>query len=238
MRPGAGTHLFLWVCVGLVAAFAAWVHFGRLDVVSVADGEVIPAWTGIFVQDLDPRLASYLGVPDVAGAMVTEIEAGSPAAGAGLLDGDIILSVAGKKVNAAATFEGIMKGYAAGDTVRLSLLRGGRNLSVSLKTGAYPAERGPELAMRLLGIAVETRGGGRQLRNTGRKEGVVISRILRKSRLARIGVRPGDIIRRIDDVPVGSVDEFHRTLVKFRRKSSLVVLVQRGNRGYYITVDL
>ncbi len=52
-EPGAGTHLFLLLCVALVAAFGAWAYLGKLDVVSVAMGEVVPAGQVKSVQNLE-----------------------------------------------------------------------------------------------------------------------------------------------------------------------------------------
>ena len=60
-------------------------------------GEVIQAWIGITVQNLDERLADYLNFPRKKGVMVKAVESGSPAQKAGLQKGDIILSIGNKK---------------------------------------------------------------------------------------------------------------------------------------------
>ena len=52
-RPGTGTHLFLLVCVALCAAFGTWAYFGRLDVVSMAMGEVKPSSQVKAIQHLE-----------------------------------------------------------------------------------------------------------------------------------------------------------------------------------------
>ena len=54
--------------------------------------------------------------------------------------------------------------------------------------------------------------------------------------LARIGVNPGDIIRQINDADILNLEDFKKAVVKSRWKASLVVLIQRGGQGYYITV--
>ena len=48
-----GTHLFFVLCTALVAAFFAWSYFGKLDVVSVALGEVIPSSQVKSIQHLE-----------------------------------------------------------------------------------------------------------------------------------------------------------------------------------------
>ncbi|MDP6571877.1 MAG: HlyD family type I secretion periplasmic adaptor subunit [Rhodospirillales bacterium] len=50
---GAGTHLFIILCAGLVIAFLAWAHFGKIDIVSSAMGEVVPSSQVKNVQNLE-----------------------------------------------------------------------------------------------------------------------------------------------------------------------------------------
>lgn len=52
-RGHAGTHLFLGCCVMLVTVFLVWANFGRLDVVSLAIGEVVPATKVKSIQHLE-----------------------------------------------------------------------------------------------------------------------------------------------------------------------------------------
>jgi S1-C subfamily serine protease len=57
-----------------------------------------------------------------------------------------------------------------------------------------------------------------------------------QSYLAEIGVDVGDVIRQLDDQTIRSVEDFKKAIIKSRQKKTLVVLVQRGGQGYYITV--
>ena len=50
---GAGTHLFLFLCIVMVAAFGAWSYYGKLDIVSDALGEVVPASQVKSIQNLE-----------------------------------------------------------------------------------------------------------------------------------------------------------------------------------------
>jgi len=67
---------------------------------------------------------------------------------------------------------------------------------------------------------------------------VLITELRNGTYLARIGAGPGDVIRRIDDFEINNIEDFKTAIVKFRRKKSVVLLLQRGHRGYYITVEL
>jgi serine protease Do len=202
-------------------------------------GEVIQAWIGITVQTLDEELARYLKVPGKKGVLVQAVEPQSPARKAGLQEGDIILAIGKKKIASVQKYWSVKKTYAAGDSLKASIWRDNKIKTVSIQTRVFPMELAEDLAFRLMGIRVEN------LTEKTRKqfgalagEGVVISEIDRRSDLARIGARPGDVIRQIDDSAITNKTEFKKAIVKYRQKRSVVILLQRGDQGYYITVKL
>ncbi|MFZ5570051.1 MAG: Do family serine endopeptidase [Thermodesulfobacteriota bacterium] len=201
-------------------------------------GEVIQAWTGIDVQDLDHRLASYLNLADNKGVVVIAVEPESPARQAGMLEGDIILAVADRKIESLEQYQSIINGIPAGETVPLMLLRQGKQMTVTLETRAYPIENADKLAEKLLGVRVMNRSGKPPGSRPSPAEGVEITDIRRNSYLDRIGVRPGDVIRQIDEINIRNLADFHKAIIKYRLKKSLVILLQRGGRGYYLSVEL
>lgn len=202
-------------------------------------GEVIQPWIGITVQNLDQRLAQYLKVSGIKGVIVKEVEPASPAGKAGVCEGDIILSIGERKTLSVNDYRTIMKDFAAGDTLRLHIWRDGKDSTVPVVAALFPAERAKELAYKLLGVKVADLSLiTRYKYKTTAKEGVIISELDRQSYLARIGVQPGDIIRQIDDVTIKNNNDFEKAIIKYRNKTSVVILLQRGNQLYYITVRL
>jgi S1-C subfamily serine protease len=51
-------------------------------------------------------------------------------------------------------------------------------------------------------------------------------------------VRPGDVIRQVEDLPVTDQDAFRRAIVKYRDRPTVLLLLQRGQQRYYLTVTL
>jgi Do/DeqQ family serine protease len=202
-------------------------------------GEVKQAWIGITVQDMDETLASYLAVSGQTGVIIKTVESRSPAEKAGLKESDIIFSIGNIKVNSIAEYESAVKSLVAGDTVQAGVWRNGKEIYVAFKTKVFPLELAEELAFRLLGIKVDdiTKNLGRKYRLATR-EGVMISEVTSRSYLARIGAEPGDVIRQIDDYTIENKEDFKKAIVKSRLKNSVVLLLQRGEQGYYITVNL
>ena len=202
-------------------------------------GEVKQAWIGITVQDMDEELASYLAVSGKKGVIIKSVESQSPAEKAGLKESDIIFSIGNKKVTSVGDYESAAKSLAAGDTMQARLWRNGKEKTIAVETKVFPLELAEELAFKLLGIKVDdiTKGVRRKYRIATR-QGVVISKIKRQSYLAHIGAEPGDVIRQIDDYTIQNSEDFKKAIVKFRRKNSVVLLLQRGGQGYYITLNL
>ncbi|MGD9043196.1 MAG: Do family serine endopeptidase [Desulfobacterales bacterium] len=202
-------------------------------------GEVIQAWIGIRVQKLDEELAAYLKVPGKKGVMVQAVEPQSPARKAGLKEGDIIVAIGKKKIASVREYWSVKKTYAAGDAFKAGIWRDNKIKTVSIKTRVFPMELAEDLAFRLMGIRVENlTEETRQHFRTFAREGVVITEIDSRSDLAGIGARPGDVIRQIDDTAVTNKKEFEKAIVKYRQKRSVVILLQRGDQGYYITLKL
>jgi Do/DeqQ family serine protease len=202
-------------------------------------GEVIQAWVGITVKDLNTKLMRYLDVPDNKGVMIEAVEPDSPASKAGLKEGDIILSIDEKKISSVQDYWSAKKTHTAGDSLKTRIWRDRNIKSVSIKTRAFPMELAEDLAFRLMGIRVEnSTPKTRRIYRTAVRQGVIISEINSRSQLANIGARPGDVIRQIDDMTIKNKDDFKKATVKYRQRQSVVILLQRGGQGYYITIKL
>jgi len=202
-------------------------------------GEVIQAWIGITIQNLDAKVAQYLIFPRKKGVIVKAVESQSPAANSGLLEGDIILSIGNKKILSITDYHSATKSLPAGDVLETNIWRSGQERTIAIKTMVFPMELADDLAFRILGIKVQDLSAkSRRKYQTNASKGVVISDIDDSSYLAQIGARPGDVIRKIDDYEITNSEDFKKAVIKYRQKRSVVLLLQRGDQGYYITVNL
>ncbi len=180
-------------------------------------GEVHSAWIGVEVQDKED-----------GGALITEITANSPATKAGLSIGDRITVFNKMPIKSAMEFEHRLRDFTAGDTIDLTYIRNGKTRKTTLKTGDFPLYLVGDWVYRRVGIRV----------TEGRGKGVVISEVRPRSYVQSIGLRKGDIISHINDMDVRNVDDFNKSIVKYRRSGAITLLVVRGHLGYYITLKL
>ena len=202
-------------------------------------GEVIPAWIGITIQDIDEDLSRYLNASAINGVLVKKAEIAGPARKAGIREGDIILSINTSDIASEKDFHRAMIALSAEEKVDITVWREGKTKTVSVKTSTFPKELALDLAYDLLGISVENlTTKNRYTYKALAKQGVLISDVNRQSFLAHIGAKPGDVIRRIDDIPIKNIKDFERAIIKYRQKNSLVIVLQRGDQLYNITVKL
>jgi Do/DeqQ family serine protease len=202
-------------------------------------GEVIPAWIGITIQDIDEDLARYLKASAINGVLVKKAEPSGPARKAGIREGDIILSINTSDIASEKDFHRAMIALSAGEKIDITVWRDGKTKTVSVKTSAFPTELALDLAYDLLGISVEDLSTkNRYIYKALAKQGVLISDVNRQSFLAHIGAKPGDVIRQIDDIPIKNIKDFEQAIIKYRQKHSFVMVLQRGDQLYNITVKL
>ncbi len=202
-------------------------------------GEVVQAWIGLTVQGVDQRLSQYLQLKDIKGVLVKKVEETSPARTAGIQDGDVIVALGKHDILSENDYQMAMRRLAAGQIVDIKIWRRGKTSTVAVHAAVFPEELAMDLAFHMLGINVAgLTSKNRHIYQTFAEEGVLIVEIHRQSHLARIGARPGDVIRQVDEITINNIKDFKKAVIKCRHKSSLVIVLQRGRYLYNLSVKL
>jgi serine protease Do len=175
------------------------------------NGRVSRGYIGVRVQPLDDAMAQALGLKAAKGAMVAGVTEGTPGALAGLREGDLILRIDGQDIEDQRDLTRKVGRIPVGKTVRLDLLRDGKNAAVSLKlterpspqqiasvdTGREGGAAGPASAGQArqtdLGVRVRpvTESDRQRLSMGASEAGLLITDIEPDSDLARKGVTAG-----------------------------------------------
>jgi serine protease Do len=99
-------------------------------------GKVIrDAWTGLQLQSVDEQMAKYFGLSEPTGALVNNVESGSPAMKSGFSPGDLILKYQGKPVRSAGSLQSQLDDLRPGEEVRFEVLRGDKLRTITLAVG-------------------------------------------------------------------------------------------------------
>ncbi|WP_085557277.1 Do family serine endopeptidase [Azospirillum agricola] len=97
-------------------------------------GEVRRGRLGVAIQDLTPDLAESLNLSGDEGALIAKIESGSPADGAGLRSGDVVVAVDGRPVRSATDFRNRIGLLRVGTPVQVTVVRNGGQRSLTVRT--------------------------------------------------------------------------------------------------------
>jgi serine protease Do len=188
-------------------------------------GKVRAAWVGLDVQPLNMELSRRLGWDRTYGAVVSAVDDGSPAALSGIQKGDIVMQVGTTQVEDADDLKSRLRGLTAKSQVAMKLFRAGQDVSIELSPVEFP--------QKLVDSTVWDRLG---LRLKADKNGMAITAVRPGSSAARIGLEPTDVVLRVNQVPVNTAESFKEAIIQARGKPSVLLLVKRGARGYYLTL--
>ncbi len=214
----------------------------------VKSGKVSRGYLGITLQGITANLKESLELKSNQGALVSDVVAGSPAAKAGLKEGDVILALNGKPVTDSNNLRIQVSSFAPGTKLSLEVLRNGDTKTISATTGERPGQGrnrksdtpAPALDDEgvLNGVAVDdiTPKHREQFNIPARIKGAVITNVDPASPSAKAGLRAGDVILEINKRPVTNAEEAVELSTKAETKKTLVRLYSRGNT-VFVVVD-
>jgi len=199
-------------------------------------GEVQPVWFGLELQEITAEIARYLGFDGKGGVLVSSVHAGSPAAKAGLQAQDILVSRQDKPLESPGEFRQTLQQTRVNEEVPFRVFRKGRVLELKIRAEAMTDAVVDALCLRSLGIRLADIPRGSA---PGWKEqGLVIDGVARGGQADRIGLRPGDILLKINDRDLKSLKEFRREFARIRCRPNVTLQVLRGRYLYYVTLEL
>lgn len=109
----------------------------------IQHGTVTRGWIGVEVQDITPELADSFRLPSNEGALISGVVRGGPADAAGVKPGDILIGVAGRKVDDPESMLNLVAGLQPGQSAAFKLRRGQGEVDVNIKVGKRPPLRRP-----------------------------------------------------------------------------------------------
>ncbi|WP_413624264.1 Do family serine endopeptidase [Luteibacter sp. Lutesp34] len=196
----------------------------------LAYGKVRRGNLGVEVQDITPRIAKALGLKDTVGAVVTRINAGSPAENAGLQPGDVLTAVNGKPVRAAQDLRNAEGLLPLGAKVQLTVQRAGatRDVEATVAAEKIATLDGAKVDKRLSGVTLSDLTPDQKSQGL---YGVALSGIRPGSAAADAGLQDGDIVVAIGQRRIAGVKGLPTTGSLGGRQ--LLLTVVRDDAVYY-----
>ena len=198
----------------------------------IEKGEVERGRLGAQGQDLTPLLAQAFSIERNNGFIVTQVEAGSPAAKAGIEVGDVIVSANGKAIRSSRDMHNLIGLQRLGETIELKLFRDGVEETVPVTIQPVEIDKidGGVIHPQLQGAII---GEMREQRlQRGRVDYLQVIEVDRQSPAWEAGFRSGDVIYSINKQLTRNFDEAFDLAENSSR--GMIMSVQRGNRELYI----
>jgi Do/DeqQ family serine protease len=207
-----------------------------------SEGRVRRAQLGIVIQPVTSDIAESLSLDEVRGAIVSDVEDGSPADRAGIERGDVILSFNGQSVSDTNALRNRVAASAPGSEASVVVLRDGRErtMTVTLREAPSAQARGPEAGepdRTALGVAVtpltpelKDRAG-----LPDDAQGLMVQSVNPDSRAASAGIQQGDVIAEVNREPVQDIDDL-RAALRSSADRPVLLLVNRDGRNIFVTV--
>jgi serine protease Do len=104
----------------------------------IKEGKVIRAWLGVYMRDVDEKIANYLELPIAEGVIITDVVKDSPADKMGLEKYDVIRSVNDTKIDTSAQIQEMIQKNKPGDKISLKVYRDGKTKTLSGKLAERP----------------------------------------------------------------------------------------------------
>ena len=205
-------------------------------------GRVHRGQLGVTVQAVTSDIAKSLGMAEVKGALVSAVSPGSPAAQAGVERGDVILRLNGSEVTDSNALRNQISSTAPGSKVDLTVLRDGRERTVSASLRELKDAKNAENVEAsqaeggMLGLSVRPLSleEARELGLEGRK-GLVVAGVDPDGPGSEAGFQPGDVIQQVNGKPVFDVVSL-QAAVKSAGSRPALVLVARNGDSLYLTL--
>lgn len=220
------------------------------EAISISDqlretGHVQRGRLGVEIGAVSKELAESLGLPKAEGALVSRVEADTPADKAGLKAGDVITAFNGRKVEKVSDLPRMVGSSKPGSAATVTVYRRGKTLKKKLKLGEFESER--------VAASGKQRDKADRAQGVGESLGLAVSELDAQARqelltdggvmvdyadgaAARAGIREGDVIVAVGNTDTPDVKAFEKALSRSGDKKPIRMLLRRGDMALYVFV--
>ena len=207
-------------------------------------GYVTRSWLGVYIQPLDADAAKALEMESRDGALITQVVNDSPAAVAGIEEGDVIVKFDNKKISDPSNLRNIVSLMPPGSKSDIVIFRNG-NKKI-LKVTLQELKDGKQVAVKtssntsVLGLELkEINSDLIQKYNLKEDDGkIIVVAVEPGSEAADKGLVEGDVIKRVGTQQVRSLKEFKKKEKASRARGSLLLLVKKNDgSSLFITLN-
>lgn len=227
--------------------FAIPVNMARKIMTELIEkGSVTRGFLGVGIQDLSEEVAKGLKLDGKKGSLVTEVMPNSPAEKGGLQVGDLITGMDGKEYKNTNDLRNQIALTPPGTKVKLNVIRSKKELELMItittkdgqtkvaKSGDEESSKG-EFGAIAKALDENTR---RRLGLNPKLDGVFLSMVSQGSVAEQIGLNPGDVILRIGDLDIKSIEDYQKGIADVLKSKEGAFLIYREGARMFIGATL
>ncbi len=211
-----------------------------------AGGGVKRAYLGIVLQPVDKELADALTLDKQEGILVSEVMKDSPAAKAGVQNGDIITQYNDKSIKNVSKFRNDIAMMNPGSPIKLRILRNNKPMTLTATLGTQ--SEGEEISAEIIqkiGLQIENLSPetASRLGYPSDMEGVLISKVKPNSPAAQAGIRPSFLITGVafsqnTQKRIKNTTDLEDALKEIGDKKHVILIVRHHNFQKYYTIKI
>ena len=206
-------------------------------------GKVSRGWLGVYIQEIDDKLAKTFGLDKAKGALVSKILPNSPAEKARFKQGDVILKFNNTDINKSTDLPLVVGQSKVGKSFQVQILRNKliRNLSVTLEelpTDEKIASIGSRkvISNSISGISVRNLNP-QDMKSLDIKTGVLVTSVDTNLN-NNYDVKINDIITKINNTVIKDSDDFTKIMKKAKNNSYVNLLIYRQSSPLFIALKI
>ena len=199
-------------------------------------------WLGVRIRDLSEQemedISKRFGMREGFGAVIVEVIKETPAAAAGLRNGDLVVAFRDRPVVDTRSLQRAIASTSVGETVRLTVLRSeeGRR-PVQVQVGAMPDAMAADRVAAEYGFLVRDPEGQPELGGARPSAVPSLAAVLPRSRAARAGLQVGDVLTEVNGRPVVTLAAVREALLAAGPDGPLPLIVRRDQEQIAVTLD-
>ncbi len=212
----------------------------------IKTGRVVRGFLGASTQDVSPPLGKIFRLPDVKGAIVTDVQAKGSAERGGLKRGDVVVRFDGGDVMDSGHLRNLVAQASIGSKHRLDLIRDGKLYQAELVIQEAPRERTKKTQPASTASTVHPLAGvvfddvtpplARQM-DLPVSNGVVVTDLEEGSLAEASGLQPGDVVLELNRQYVPNFSTFQRLADPLKPTDLALLLVNRQGNVMYIPIQ-
>ncbi len=210
-------------------------------------GRVVRGFLGASTQDVSPLLRKLFHLPDVKGAIITDLMVQGSAEKAGIQRGDVIVRFDERDVLHAGQLRNLIAGSEIGSTHQLEIVRDGQSGAVELLIKEAPQERaslrpdaaGKERPVHPLGGILVDNVSFMVARQLGLKarQGVIVVDVEQGTLADMAGMFPGDLILEVNRTAVPNLPAYQGVANAMAPKEPVLLLINRQGAMLYVGIE-